>query len=76
MAEKQNKQKQIEKPDLELLTHKYSDYYPEFYMYDVREIDYPAYRTKVLYEYTKSQEIHPIIIAVLKTIQFFDEFHS
>lgn len=76
MAEKQNKQKQIEKPDLELLTHKYSDYYPEFYMYDVREIDYPAYRTKVLYEYTKSQEIHPIIIAVLKTIQFLEGIHE
>lgn len=76
MAEKQNKSKQIDKPDLELLTHKYSDFYDGFYMYDVREIDYPAYRTKVLYEYTKSQEIHPIIIAVLKTIQFLEGIHG
>lgn len=76
MAEKQYKPKQIDKPDLELLTHKYSDFYDGFYMYDVREIDYPAYRTKVLYEYTKSQEIHPIIIAVLKTIQFLEGIHG
>ena len=32
MAEKQNKSKQIDKPDLELLTHKYSDFYDGFYM--------------------------------------------
>lgn len=76
MAEKQNKPKQIDNPDLELLTHKYSDYYPEFYMYDVREIDYPAYRTKVLYEYTKPQEVHPIIIAVLKTIKYLEGIHG
>ncbi len=76
MAENQNKPKQIEKPDLELLTHKYSDFYPGFYMYDVREIDYPAYRTKVLYEYTKPQEIHPIIISVLKTIHFLEGIHG
>ncbi|MCI7565085.1 MAG: hypothetical protein MST05_00105 [Treponema sp.] len=76
MAEKQNKPKQIEKPDLELLTHKYSDFYSGFYMYDVREIDYPAYRTKVLYEYTKAQEIHLVIISVLKTIHFLEGIHG
>lgn len=76
MVEKLNEPKQIDKPDLELLTHKYSDYYQNFYMYDVREIDYPAYRTKVLYEYTKAQEIHPIIIAVLKTIRFLERIHG
>ena len=76
MTEKQNKPKQIEKPDLELLTHKYSDFYSGFYMYDVREIDYPAYRTKILYEYTKSQEIHPVIKSVLKTIHFLEGIHG
>lgn len=76
MAEKQNKPKQIDNPDLELLTHKYSDFYDGFYMYDVREIDYPAYRTKVVYEYTKPKEVHPIIIAVLKTIKYLEGIHG
>ena len=76
MAEKQNKPKQIDNPDLELLTHKYSDFYDGFYMYDVREIDYPAYRTTVVYEYTKPKEVHPIIIAVLKTIKYLEGIHG
>lgn len=72
MTEKQNKDKKFLKPDFELLIHKYSDFYEGYYMYDVREIDYPVYRTKVLYEYSKMQEIHPVIIAVLKIIQFLE----
>ena len=72
MSEKQNKDEKLLSPDLELLNHKYSDFYPGHYMYDVRKIDYPMYRTKILFEYTKVQEIHPIIIAVLKTIQFLE----
>lgn len=72
MAGNKNTSKQIQNPDLELLAHKYSDYFPNYYMYDVREIDYPAYRTKVLYEYTKAQEIHPIIKAVLGIIRFLE----
>ncbi|WP_024470122.1 phospholipase D-like domain-containing protein [Treponema pedis] len=76
MAEKQNKENKSSKTDFELLTHKYSDFYEGFYMYDVREIDYPVYRTKVLYEYSKVQEIHPIIIAVLKTLQFLESVND
>ena len=72
MSEKQNKDEKLLSPDLELLNHLYSDFYPGHYMYDVREIDYPIYRTKILFEYTKVQEIHPIIIAVLKIIQFIE----
>ncbi len=72
MPEKQNKENKFSKPDFELLTHKYSDFYEGFYMYDVKAVDYPAYRTKVLFEYTKVQEIHPVIIAVLKAIQFLE----
>lgn len=72
MSEKQNKDERVLRPDLELLNHLYSDFYPGHYMYDVREIDYPMYRTKILFEYTKVQEIHPIVIAVLKTIQFLE----
>lgn len=72
MAKNKDTLKQVKNPDLELLTHKYSDFFPNYYMYDVREIDYPAYSTKVLYEYTKAREIHPIIIEVLKIIQFLE----
>ena len=76
MSEKQNKDERMLRPDLELLNHQYSDFYPGHYMYDVREIDYPMYRTKILFEYTKVQEIHPIIIAVLKTIQFLESVRN
>lgn len=76
MSEKQNKDERVLRPDLELLNHQYSDLYDGYYMYDVREIDYPMYRTKILFEYTKVQEIHPIIIAVLKTIQFLESVRN
>ena len=76
MVEKQNKDEKLLSPDLELLNHLYSDFYPGHYMYDVRKIDYPMYRTKILFEYTKVQEIHPIIIAVLKTIQFLESVRN
>lgn len=76
MPEKQNNDEKLLSPDLELLNHQYSDFYPGHYMYDVREIDYPMYRTKILFEYTKVQEIHPIIIAVLKTIQFLESVRN
>lgn len=72
MVEKQNNDKKVLKPDFELLNHQYSDFYNGYYMYDVREIDYPIYRTKILFEYIKVQEIHLIIIAVLKTIRFLE----
>ena len=76
MPEKQNNDERVLRPDLELLNHQYSDFYPDYYMYDVREIDYPIYRTKILFEYTKGQEIHTIIISVLKTIQFLESVRN
>ena len=76
MPEKQNKDERVLRPDLELLNHQYSDFYPDYYMYDVQEIDYPIYRTKILFEYTKGQEIHTIIISVLKTIQFLESVRN
>lgn len=69
MTEKQNS---VIKLDWELLTHQYSDHYDGFVMYDVLEIDYPVYRTKIQYAVTKEREVHPIIISVLKTIQFLE----
>ncbi|MBO7126626.1 hypothetical protein J6W78_03675 [bacterium] len=69
MTEKQNKTIKL---DWELLTHQYSDHYEGFVMYDVLEIDYPVYKTKIQYALTKEREIHPIIISVLKIIQFLE----
>ena len=57
------------KPDLQLLVHKFSDYYPQFMMYDAREFDYPVYRTKVTYTVAKEQKLHPVILSVLKMIK-------
>ena len=71
MTEKQNSAIKL---DLELLTHRYSDHYEGFAMYDAREVDYPVYRTKVMYAVTKERKIHPVIISVLKTIQFLETF--
>lgn len=72
MSEQQNKNTKNMKPDFEFLAHKYIDFYDGYYMYDVQAIDYPVYRTKILFEYTKMQEIHPVIISVLQTIQFLE----
>lgn len=72
MTDKRNNGKRVMKPDLELLTHKYSDHYSGYYWYDTREIDYPVYRIAVQYAVTKEREIHPIIISVLKIISFLE----
>ncbi len=60
------------KPDLQLLVHKFSDYYPQFMMYDAREFDYPVYRTKVTYTVAKEQKLHPVILSVLKMIKYLE----
>lgn len=57
-------------PDLEMLTHKYSDYYQGYVLYDVQRINYPVYRTKVRYLASKEQELHPIVMQLLKTLDF------
>lgn len=64
------------KPDLQLLTHKYSDYYQKFVMYDAREIDYPIYRAKVSYTIAKARELHPVVIAVLKIIKYLETLND
>ena len=48
MKQKAAKEKQF-KPDIDMLVHKYSDYYEDFVNYDAREIVYPVYKTKVEY---------------------------
>ena len=64
------------RPDLQLLTHKYSDYYQKFVMYDAREVDYPIYRTKVSYTIAKARELHPVVIAVLKIIKYLETLND
>ena len=75
MAKKKVKQSKQENfpPDLGLLEHKYSDYYNGFVMYDKRIITYPIYKTKVLYLATRMQELHPIILGILKIIKYLQK---
>ncbi|WP_349304408.1 phospholipase D-like domain-containing protein [Campylobacter curvus] len=72
MAKQKNKTSSSENftPDIQMLTHKYSDYYENFVMYDAKEIVYPIYKVKVEYQITKELEIHPIIIGILKIINY------
>ncbi|RDU55196.1 phospholipase D-like domain-containing protein [Helicobacter sp. MIT 01-3238] len=81
--------------DMQLLTHKYSDYYTStkqsdenlaqmglaregdeseeqsnFVWYDTREVFYPVYKAIIDYQITKIQPIHPIIIAILKSVKY------
>lgn len=83
--------------DMQLLTHKYSDYYTSkkesdenlaqmglaregdeseeqgnFVWYDTREVFYPVYKTIIDYQITKIQPIHPIIIAILKSVKYLE----
>ena len=57
-----NSKEEIFEPDLQLLTHKYSDYYisdtKNFVWYDTKEVFYPVYTSIVRYQTTKEQEIH------------------
>lgn len=75
MAKLKNKVETKEnfKPDLELLNHKYSDFYDKFVIYDAKEIVYPIYKTKIEYEISKEQEVHPIIIGILKIISYLQK---
>ena len=83
--------------DMQLLTHKYSDYYiskkendenlaqmglaregdereeqDDFVWYDTREVFYPVYKTIIDYQITTIQPIHPIIIAILKSVKYLE----
>lgn len=64
------------KPDLQLLTHAFSDYYPNYVMYDAREVDYPVYRAKVSYTIAKTQELHPVVTTVLKIIKYLETLNA
>lgn len=61
------------KVDIELLVHKYSDFFSGFVRYDIRKIDYPVYRTKISYLITKEQKVHPIVVSILKIIQYLEK---
>ena len=61
------------KPDIDMLAHKYSDYYKDFVIYDAREIVYPVYKTKIEYIISKEQELHPIVIGILKIIDYLQK---
>ena len=81
MAKKKNnsnntKKEEVFEPDLALITHKYSDYYisdiNNFVWYDTKEVFYPVYKSIIIYQTTKEQEIHPIIIGILNIIKYLE----
>ncbi len=76
MAKKKNKPKSEFTPDLEMLSHKYSDFYDGFILYDARMINYPVYRTKVSYMATQIQELHPIVLGILKIINYLQKIKT
>ena len=75
MKQKAAKEKQF-KPDIDMLVHKYSDYYEDFVNYDAREIVYPVYKTKVEYIISKEQELHPIVTGILKIIDYLQKIET
>lgn len=42
----------------------------DFVWYDTREVFYPVYKTIIDYQITTIQPIHPIIIAILKSVKY------
>ena len=80
MAKKKNNSNntkgEVFEPDLQILTHKYSDYYisdtNNFVWYDTKEVFYPMYKSIVVYQTTKEQEIHRIIIGILNIIKYLE----
>ena len=80
MAKKKNNSNntkgEVFEPDLQILTHKYSDYYisdtNNFVWYDTKEVFYPVYKSIVVYQTTKEQEIHRIIIGILNIIKYLE----
>lgn len=47
-----------------------SDEQGDFVWYDTREVFYPVYKTIIDYQITTIQPIHPIIIAILKSVKY------
>lgn len=47
-----------------------SDEQGDFVWYDTREVFYPVYKAIIDYQITKIQPIHPIIIAILKSVKY------
>ncbi|ETD24976.1 phospholipase D-like domain-containing protein [Helicobacter macacae] len=44
----------------------------DFVWYDTREVFYPVYKTIIDYQITTIQPIHPIIIAILKSVKYLE----
>ena len=74
MAKKKTRQQSGQEktftPDLEMLTHKYSDFYDGFMLYDQRLISYPIYKTKISHLATLVQKLHPVILEILRIIDY------
>lgn len=76
-------------PDIELLTHKYADYYNDekedsmqshlndsYIWYDTRELYYPYYKSKIKYLVAKESPLHPIILSIFKILQSLEKIKN
>lgn len=82
MAKKRKEPKNnIFKPDMEALIHLYSDYYnndenDNYKLYDIKEVYYPYYKSKIEYSYYKISDIHPIESILLKIIDKLEKLKN
>lgn len=90
MAKRKNPQGNLQKADIELLTHKYSRIYIDdeseirkegeedtnYMWYDTRRVYYPYYKTQVKYRVAKVLELHPIIAEILHIINELEKLQE
>ena len=62
------------KIDLEIIKQKYSNYYNSFVYDYAKEVFYPVYKAKIIYQIMKENEIDPVIMEILKIIGKIEVF--
>lgn len=62
------------KIDLEIIKQKYSNYYNSFIYDYAKEVFYPVYKAKIIYQIKRENEIDPVIMEILKIIGKIETF--
>ena len=64
------------KIDLEIIKQKYSNYYNSFIYDYAKEVFYPVYKAKIIYQIKRVNEIDPVIMEILKIIGKIETFEG
>lgn len=64
------------KIDLEIIKQKYSNYYNSFIYDYAKEVFYPVYKAKIIYQIKRENEIDPVIMEILKIIGKIETFEG